>query len=92
MSLVQPTSLPCEPIIPENAIPADGLEIILGSQDAMEAHCPTVSDQVEHAMQSTILMSGSSEIMFPAHSGMEIVPLYPVPYGSYQDHYSPMPL
>jgi hypothetical protein len=87
MSLM-PTSLSCDPIIPENAIPADGLEIILGSHDPLA----NVSDQVEQAMHSTILMSGSSEIMFPAHSGMEIVPLYPVPYGSYQDHYSPMPL
>lgn len=92
MSLVQPTSLGCDAIIPEDAIPADGLEIILGNHDPMAAHCATVNDQVEQAMHSTILMSGSSEIMFPAHSGMEIVPLYPVPYGSYQDHYSPMPL
>jgi len=92
MSLVQQTNISANQIIHENSIPADGLEIILSNaQDPLTNHCPTV---VEQGMHPQILMSGTSEIMFPAQSGIEVVPLYPVTsvFGGYQDHFSPMPL
>ncbi|XP_059485059.1 zinc finger protein 45-like [Neocloeon triangulifer] len=80
--VVHPTSTVCNPVVPEAAVAADSIDMVLPC--AHDENLIKYEQQMEQPMMS--------EVMFPVQNGVEIMPVYQMNQLYYQDNYNALPL